>query len=282
MEKETYQKIITGNVYLYEKNILYEVFKVGVSKSERSGTMQVRKANTFFTIDQHFFQKAIKPKRSKTTLSRYTHTLTPSRKLTKLKKGQTVHITLDENLELSLPNSTKKMLRRAEKEDYVVTCTTMPTKEQLDQFFSFYDAFAKNKKIVNLSSSNKNTIQSLLQQQAILFSSVANAVGQILCYRLDIIDGDRALSYFVATWPYPVQDQMKQQIKYANRYLWWHNLLYLKANQYVLYDAGNLTNNTLVAEFKKSFGGQVVDVYSGYVAHSTVGRMMLAFKFWWD
>lgn len=174
------------------------------------------------------------------------------------------------------------MLRRAEKEDYVVTCTTMPTMEQLDQFFSFYDAFAKHKNTASLSSFNKKTIRLLRQQQSILFSSVANTAGQILCYRIDIIDGYSALSYFVATWPYPVEDHMKQQIKYANRYLWWHNLLYLKANQYALYDAGNLTTNKMVAEFKKSFGGQVVDVYSGYVAHSTVGRMMLAFKFWRD
>lgn len=197
-------------------------------------------------------------------------------------RQQTVHISLGENLYASLPNSTKRMLRRAEKEHYIVTQTMNPTSEQIKDFFTFYDAFAKNKNTENLSSSDKKTIQLLLQQDAILFSSVANVEGQTLCYRIDIIGGHSALSYFVATWPYPMQDHMKQQIKYANRYLWWHNLQYLQDHHYVLYDAGSLTNNRMVAEFKKSFGGQVVDVYSGYVAHSTVGRMMLAFKYWRD
>lgn len=210
-------------------------------------------------------------------MSWYTHTLTPSRKLI---RQQTVHIALDNHLYESLPTSTKKLLRRAEKERFVVTQTTNPTVEQLHDFFSFYEAFAKNKNTESLSSSTKKTLQLLLKQQAILFSSVANDEGKILCYRIDIIDGHSALSYYIATWPYPVEDFMKQQIKYANRYLWWCNLLYLKANNYTLYDAGSLTNGTTVAQFKKSFGGQVVDVYSGYVANSTVGRMMLAFKYW--
>ncbi|MEO4054408.1 hypothetical protein [Solibacillus sp. CAU 1738] len=239
--------------------------------------MQIRRANTFFTIEQQFFQKAIKPTRHKATLTRYTHALKPSRKLS---RQQTVHIKLSEDLHESLPSRTKKMLRRAEKEGYVVTQTTMPTIDQLNGFYDFYGAFAKMKNTIGISIFNKKTLQLLLQQQAVLFSSVANTEGEILCYRIDIINGQSALSYYVATWPYTLREDIKQQVRYANRYLWWQNLLYLRENNYVLYDTGGLTNDVMIAQFKQSFGGQVVDVYSGYVAHSTIGRMMLALKHW--
>ncbi|UZM98838.1 hypothetical protein OL548_31985 [Lysinibacillus sp. MHQ-1] len=51
-------------------------------------------------------------------------------------------------------------------------------------------------------------------------------------------------------------------------FLIWHNLLHFKEQGFVLYDMGELTDNLNVRAFKLSFGGQVVNVYSGYITQS--------------
>ena len=77
------------------------------------------------------------------------------------------------------------------------------------------------------------------------------------------------MSYYVATChSQSMPEHLIRPIRYANRFLLWHNLLHLKEQGFVLYDMGKLTDDQNVRAFKLGFGGQVVDVYSGYITQS--------------
>jgi len=103
----------------------------------------------------------------------------------------------------------------------------------------------------------------------------------VLGYRLDIVHAKKAMSYYVATChSQTTLDHLKRPIRYANRFLLWHNLLHLKEQGFVLYDMGKLTDDQNVREFKLSFGGQVVNVYSGYIAHSKISALLLGVQKW--
>lgn len=74
--------------------------------------------------------------------------------------------------------------------------------------------------------------------------------------------------------------QLKRPIRYANRFLIWHNLLHLKEHGFVLYDMGELTDNRNVRAFKLCFGGQIVHVYSGYIIQSKIRALLLGVQKW--
>lgn len=211
----------------------------------------------------------------------YTHSLVPSRKLV---KSETVHIYLTESalsLYLALSKNNRKILRRAQKEAYQVFIYKEPSEENLRAFQQFYNNFAKRKKLESINKSQMEAIMLLNNQGALWLSEIRSICGQTLCYRLDIVHAKKAMSYYVATChSQTILDHLKRPIRYANRFLLWHNLLHLKEQGFVLYDMGKLTDDQNVREFKLSFGGQVVNVYSGYIAHSKISALLLGVQKW--
>lgn len=73
---------------------------------------------------------------------------------------------------------------------------------------------------------------------------------------------------------------LQRPLRYANRFLLWHNLLHLKQQGFVLYDMGELTDDPHVRALKQSFGGEVVNVYSGYITLSKIRARLLGVKKW--
>lgn len=211
----------------------------------------------------------------------YTHSLVPSRKLV---KSETVHIYLTESalsLYLALSENNRKILRRAQKEAYQVFIYKEPSEENLRTFQQFYNNFAKRKKLESINKSQMEAIMLLNNQGALWLSEIRSICGQTLCYRLDIVHAKKAMSYYFATChSQTIFDHLKRPIRYANRFLLWHNLLHLKEQGFVLYDMGKLTDDQNVREFKLSFGGQVVNVYSGYIAHSKISALLLGVQKW--
>ncbi len=211
----------------------------------------------------------------------HTHSLVPSRKLV---KSETVHIQLTDHertMYTALSKSNQKMLRRAQQEAYQIFLYEKPTEENLRAFQQFYNNFAKRKKIEQISKAHMESISLLNNKGALLLSEVRSICGQTLCYRLDIVHAKKAMSYFVATCqPLSMPTHLKRPIRYANRFLLWHNLLHLKQQGCLLYDMGELTDVETIRTFKLSFGGQVVDVYSGFIAQSKISALLLGVQKW--
>lgn len=211
----------------------------------------------------------------------YTHSLVPSRKLV---KSETVHIHLTESelsLYLALSESNRKILRRAQKESYQVFIYKEPSEENLRAFQQFYNNFAKRKKLELISKSQMEAITLLKDQGALWLSEIRSICGQTLCYRLDIVHAKKAMSYYAATCHSQMMpDDLQRPVRYANRFLLWHNLLHLKEQGFDLYDMGKLTDDQNVREFKLGFGGQVVNVYSGYITQSKISALLLGVQKW--
>ncbi|MGE7953215.1 hypothetical protein [Lysinibacillus xylanilyticus] len=211
----------------------------------------------------------------------YTHSLVPSRKLV---KSETVHIHLTESelsLYLALSESNRKILRRAQKESYQVFIYKEPSEENLRAFQQFYNHFAKRKKLELISKSQMEAITLLKDQGALWLSEIRSICGQTLCYRLDIVHAKKAMSYYAATCHSQMMpDDLQRPVRYANRFLLWHNLLHLKEQGFDLYDMGKLTDDQNVREFKLGFGGLVVNVYSGYITQSKISALLLGVQKW--
>ncbi|MFY0518190.1 hypothetical protein [Lysinibacillus sphaericus] len=211
----------------------------------------------------------------------HTHSLVPSRKLA---KSETVHIRLTDNertMYAALSKNNQKMLRRAQQEAYQMLLYEKPSEENLRAFQHFYNNFAKRKKLEQLSKSHMESISLINNKGALLLSESRSNCGQTLCYRLDIVHANKAMSYYVATChPSSMPAHLKRPIRYANRFLLWHNLLHLKQQGCLVYDMGELTDIKNIREFKLSFGGQVVDVYSGFIAQSKISALLLGVQKW--
>ncbi|WP_249075040.1 hypothetical protein [Lysinibacillus sp. BPa_S21] len=231
---------------------------------------------------QHFYfvEKPANVRKSMKVIG-YTNSLVPSRKLV---KSETVHIHLtdsESSMYLALSESNRKILRRAEKESYQVFIYKEPSDGNLRAFQQFYNNFAKRKKLELISKSQMEAITLLKNKGALWLSEIRSICGQTLCYRLDIVYAKKAMSYYVATChPQSMPDHLKRPIRYANRFLLWHNILHLKEQDFVLYDMGKLTDDQNVRAFKLGFGGQVVDVYSGYITQSKIRALLLGVQKW--
>ncbi|TKI71871.1 hypothetical protein FC756_04005 [Lysinibacillus mangiferihumi] len=231
---------------------------------------------------QHiYFAEKIANTRKPMKLVCHTHSLVPSRKLI---KREAVHIRLTDHEYMmlsALSKNTRKLLRRAQEESYQVFLYKEPSEDNLRAFQQFYNEFAKRKKIDQINKPQMEAIMLLNQQHALLLSEVRSICGQTLCYRLDIVHAQKAMSYYVATChASALPTHLKRPMRYANRFLLWHNFMYLKQQGFVLYDMGELTDIETVRQFKLSFGGQVVNVYSGYIAHSRISALLLGVQKW--
>lgn len=231
---------------------------------------------------QHiYFAEKLANTRKPMKLVCHTHSLVPSRKLI---KREAVHIRLTDHEYMmlsALSKNTRKLLRRAQEESYQVFLYKEPSEDNLRAFQQFYNEFAKRKKIDQINKPQMEAIMLLNQQHALLLSEVRSICGQTLCYRLDIVHAQKAMSYYVATChASALPTHLKRPMRYANRFLLWHNFMYLKQQGFVLYDMGELTDIETVRQFKLSFGGQVVNVYSGYIAHSRISALLLGVQKW--
>lgn len=219
--------------------------------------------------------------RGKMKLVRHIHSLIPSRKLV---RSETTHIHLtqdEENLRAAMSIRNLQMIERAEKEPYQVFLYEEPTLENLRNFQKFYNQIAKEKRMEQISRRQMGIFNLLAREKALLVTEVQSECGQTLCYSLDVVHDKKAMSYYVATSNLFLKpEHLKQPIRYAHCFLLWHNLRYLKRRGYELYDMGELTNDVAIREFKLGFGGQIVDVYSGYIAQSKLSALLLGVQRW--
>ncbi|MGE7843477.1 hypothetical protein ACQKNX_22210 [Lysinibacillus sp. NPDC093712] len=243
--------------------------------------LSIRSKRWNIAMQHIYFAEKLANTRKSMKLVCHTHSLVPSRKLV---KREAVHIPLTDHecsMYTALSKNNRKLLRRAQEEPYQVFLYTEPSEENLRAFQQFYNDFAKRKKIEQITKSQMESIMLLNQKNALFLSEVRSMCGQTLCYRLDIVHAQKAMSYYVATSDaLSLPAHLKRPLRYANRFLLWHNLMYLKQQEFVLYDMGELTDVDTIRQFKLSFGGQVVNVYSGYIAQSKMSALLLGVQKW--
>lgn len=197
--------------------------------------------------------------------------------------GQTtlqIDLQQDESVLLEdLSKMNRYMLRRAKREPYEVIVKDNPTNLELKEFQHFYNIFAKMKNTNRIRKYHMRTLELLRDKGALIYTKLQNDQGDALCYRIYIVNGDKVLNVYngTVTW---IKDRpdLKQQIRFANRYLLWENVMMFRSKGYVTYDFGALTHVEEIKKFKLGFGGQEVDVYSGYLTDSTLGSLLLSLR----
>lgn len=209
----------------------------------------------------------------------YTQTKRPEKQL---EGHTTLQIVLQQDESVLLADLSKMnryMLRRAKKEPYEVIVKENPTDLELKEFQQFYNEFAKMKDTNRVRKFHMQTLKLLREKGALVYTKLQNDQGHALCYRIYIVNDDMVLNLYTGTAAW-IKDRpdLKQQIRFANRYLLWENVMMFRSRGYATYDFGALTSVEEIKEFKLGFGGQEVDVYFGYLTDSTLGNLILRLR----
>lgn len=193
-----------------------------------------------------------------------------------------INLEKDENeLLAGMNKSSRSKLRRAKKEPYRVIVKDHPSDGDLKEFRQFYNKFAKFKKIHKINNFRFTRLKLLRNKGVLVFTKLQNTNGDALCYQIRIIDKGLVLSLYgcTAAWIQD-RDDLKQQIRYANRYLLWENLMMFKKRGFKYYDYGGITNISEVNKFKEGFGFERVDTYHGFDTVSLVGKILVKLHRW--
>lgn len=199
--------------------------------------------------------------------------------LQNFKEGVTYHIDLQKDKDELLKKMSKMnryMLRRAEKEPYEFIVIENPTDDNLKEFQRFYNKFILTKKTNNINNFRLNTLKLLRNKGALVFTKLQNINGEALCYQIHIIDEDLVLNLYTCTAAW-IQNRpdLKQQIRFANRYLLWRNILFFKKRGFKIYDFGGRTEISQINKFKEDFGFEEVPTYHGHETQLIVGEIIV-------
>ncbi len=195
---------------------------------------------------------------------------------------ETLHIDLRNDRETLLADMKRKNrshIRKAEKKGFIHVMNNDPSDEQLIRFRDFYNIFAKNKNTYRCRSFHLKTLKLLRDKGSLYLSSILNQEGETLCYQVYFSDGRHVLSVYSAShYRLENEQELKRSISDAARWLIWKNLLWFKESGHILYDAGGLTNDENIRNYKLEFGGRIWTSYSGYEAKSSAGRALLTLR----
>ena len=233
----------------------------------------------FVEMEHIYFAEQCDEVKERKKLVCYTQTKQPEQKLEGHTTLQIILQQEEDALLADLSKMNRYMLRRAKKEPYQVIVKEDPTDLELKEFQQFYNAFAKMKDTNRVRKFHMQTLQLLREKGALVYTKLQNNEGDELCYRIYIVDGDMALNLYTGTAAW-IKDRpdLKQQIRFANRYLLWENIMMFRNRGFARYDFGALTNKEEIKEFKLGFGGQEVDVYFGYLTDSRIGKLFLQLR----
>lgn len=233
----------------------------------------------FVEMEHIYFAEQCDEVKERKKLVCYTQTKQPEQKLEGHTTLQIILQQEEDELLADLSKMNRYMLRRAKKEPYQVIVKEDPTDLELKEFQQFYNAFAKMKDTNRVRKFHMQTLQLLREKGALVYTKLQNYEGDALCYRLYIVDGDMVLNLYTGTAAW-IKDRsdLKQQIRFANRYLLWENIMMFRNRGFARYDFGALTNKEEIKEFKLGFGGQEVDVYFGYLTDSMIGKLFLQLR----
>ena len=241
----------------------------------------IKRKIVFIDLMHVFLAKEYDPNLAKKKMVVYVYSKTP---VPNSEEGITYHIDLEKSESEILEGMSKinrYMLRRAEKEPYEVIVKDNPTDEDLEEFQQFYNKFIKIKKTININKFRLNTLKLLRDKKVLVFTKLQNINGEALGYQIHIIDEDLVLNQYTCTAAW-IQDRpdLKQQIRFANRYLLWKNMLFFKKRGFKIYDFGGKIDISEINKFKEDFGFEEVATYHGRETQSIVGEIIVGLNNW--
>lgn len=238
--------------------------------------ISIQRRFLFIDLIDNFLEEEFKPKLTKKKLIIHHYSKVPAENFF---KEITYHLCLErvesEILE-SMTKMNRYMLRRAKKEPYEVVVKDHPTDEELNEFQKFYNQFVKIKQTRNINRYRLNRLKRLRDQGVVVFTKLQNTNGEALCYRIYIKDKEMVLNFYTCTaaWIRNRPD-LKQQIRFANRYLLWENMMLFKKRGYKIYDYGGITDIEEINKFKEDFGFKGVEAYHGFETDSIFGKILV-------
>jgi hypothetical protein len=162
---------------------------------------------------------------------------------------------------------------------FTVKINNIPSLEDIKDFEEFFKIFAEKKGIKDCSIGR---INSLIRSKALIITTVQDCGGEILCYHLYAVDGERArLLYSTSKYIFGNDPKYRNHIGIANRYLHWCEIKYFKSNGFSIYDFGGISmekddpHMMNINRFKQSFGGKEIIEYNKYKGISFLGRILV-------
>lgn len=183
----------------------------------------------------------------------------------------------EEQLFQDLHRTNRKQIRQAAKYDFQVEVLDCPTLANIREFKDFYNDFAKYTNTYKCGAFHVKTMELLMESSNLIITRiVSKSSSEILAYKVYISDEETAFSLYSASH-FRLKDNAidKRMLSVASRYLFWSNILYFKNRKNLVYDMGGLTSNDNISNFKREFGGEMTEVYSGYETSSLLGKLVL-------
>jgi hypothetical protein len=174
-------------------------------------------------------------------------------------------------------------IRRAETKDGLVMELITEPEGRLDEFRSFFDAFARQKSF--WPCDHQWLLAACKARQLVLTS--ASRDGEALVWHAYLTSGKTAWLQYTGSCFRDKGNDYRALIGRANRWLHWKEMLRFKLMGIERYDWGGLFEDESVPEnaginrFKKDFGGQPVRSYDCTVPVTLKGRIWLPLRDAW-
>lgn len=188
-------------------------------------------------------------------------------------------------LRQDMNRTTRYQINKASRDRLRLQYITKPTLEDIDEFATFFNPFAKEK---NIELCKKGKLISFMERDKLIITYVYHKDGRKLASHLYIVSKKRAVMLYSCSGRFENDDIPSLEIGRANRYLHWHDILFFKENNFDYYDFLGLSidkNNIPqqnINTFKLGFGGFKVIEYHSYVPQNIRGKLLLlALKFKW-
>src|SRR5207248_2253065 len=184
-------------------------------------------------------------------------------------KCYTLWLNLQDHAKYLLGNmsrATRSQIRRAQREGLCYEFASAPTRSWAEQFFEFYDLFARSK---NLKPSvDRRRVLGFIIKGALDLSRVSSRDGRVLVWHAHLRSGRYACLLYSASLFRREAKSMAAYFGRANRLLHWSDMLRFRDEGFATYDFGGwypgTQNQALlrVNRFKESFGGELVVQYN--------------------
>lgn len=197
----------------------------------------------------------------------------------------TLQLSLDveeDALFANIRKSNRKDIREAlANPDLKTEIIRQPTQEQLIRFADSYDEFARQK---DISPMDRKHLMALKALKPLTLMYVNGPDGLPICGALDLYDGDFCYAAYAFTMFRSMEN--RRLASQANKLLYWIALLQARASGCITYDMAGIANGEKdgelagIDDFKKGFGGQVVNEYNYFKGYTLKGRFFVAMMKW--
>ncbi len=188
-------------------------------------------------------------------------------------------ISIDE-LFLRVRNSTRKCIRRAERDSVVTrfysSADILEQPEILDEFMEVHKQFLISK---NMKGTCKRSQLEAYCRANMLSLSAAAHEGNNIIFHLYVGNGQIARGLYSASL-FRNEDQSLKKTLYgdSNRLLHWRDICKFKELGYKIYDWGgysSLKELQSINQFKETFGGEIKDRYHYMIPNSILGSLAI-------